>query len=341
MLGRTGRRVIAVVGPGRLPTRLAMLVACLVLAACGTGGGAPSRGGSAHPAGSPSVAADGPSGPNTTSPRPTLPSAPDPILLAVGDIASCSSTDDDAVAALVASLDGVVATLGDTAYDDGTPDELRDCFAGPWEPVIPRIRYAVTGNHDDLTDSGLPLRQLLGAAAERDGRTYFADDLGPWHVVVLDANCDVVEGGCGPGSPQLRWLRADLAANPAACTLALWHQPRFSSGYHGDDERVGPFWDALAEAGAELVLNGHDHDYERFDPQDPTGAKDPEQGITEIVLGTGGGEARAFNGLRANSVVRASGVFGVLQLTLHGGGWDWRFVDTAGTFTDGGTGTCH
>ncbi len=242
---------------------------------------------------------------------------------------------------MIAQLPGAVATLGDTAYPRGTPDELRDCFAAAFGDVVDRIRYAVTGNHDDLTDAGAPLRDFLGEAASRDGRTYFSDELGSWHVVVLDANCRVVDGGCGPDSPQLEWLRADLEASDAACTIALWHQPRFSSGWHGNTDTVGPFWDALYAAGAEVVLNGHDHDYERFAPQDPSAAADPARGITEFVVGTGGGGPRAFDEIQPNSAVRATEVFGALELTLGSGSWTYEFESTTPGFADEGTGTCH
>ena len=135
-----------------------------------------------------------------------------------------------------------------------------------------------------------------------------------WHVIVLDANCTEIAGGCGPGSPQLRWLRRDLAANDARCTLAMWHQPRFSSGEHGNDPSVAPFWDALYEAGADLILNGHDHDYERFAPQDPDGNRDQSRGIVEIVVGTGGGEMRDVGPKVANSIVRRGLLLGVIQV---------------------------
>jgi 3',5'-cyclic AMP phosphodiesterase CpdA len=160
-------------------------------------------------------------------------------------------------------------------------------------------------------------------------------------VVVLDADCDIVKGGCGADSPQLRWLRDDLAASGARCTLGLWHQPRFSSGQHGDDPAVGAFWDALYAAGADLVLNGHDHDYERLAPQDPSGNVDAARGITEIVVGTGGGELRDFKSIERDSVARVSGTYGVLALTLSDGGWSYRFVGTTPGFTDQGTGACH
>ena len=215
-------------------------------------------------------------------------------LLAVGDIGRCDSTHDDATGALAASMNGVVATLGDTAYEDGTTEELHDCFGGSWGAVKDRIRFAVTGNHDIHTDGGAPLQAYMGSAAARDGRTWFSEDLGAWHVVVLDGNCGLAGVRCSGGSEQARWLREDLAASSTRCTLALLHQPRFSSGQHGDDGVVGPLWDALYAAGADLVLDGHDHDYERFAPQDPDGRADAARGITEIVAGTGGAELEAF-----------------------------------------------
>ncbi len=322
----------------------ALLSGCLALAACGGPAGTGATMAPVATVAAPASSATVPSAAAPTStPTPPEPSmaAGDPVLLAVGDIGRCDSTDDDAVGALIATLPGAVATLGDTAYDSGTPDELRNCFGAAWAGVTDRIRYAITGNHDDLTDAGAPLRDYLGRAASRDGRTYFSDELGSWHVVVLDADCHVVAGGCGPDSPQLRWLRDDLAASHAACTLALWHQPRFSSGDHGNDGSSAPFWDALYAGGADIVLNGHDHDYERFDAQDPSAAPDPARGITEFVVGTGGGGPRAFGDIRANSVVRATGVFGVLELTLGDGGWTFRFVATAPGFADEGTGACH
>ena len=192
-------------------------------------------------------------------------------MIAAGDIGRCDSTADDATGALAASLPGVVATLGDTAYEDGTTQQLEECFGGSWGGVKDRIRFAVTGNHDIHTDGGEPLRAYMGSAAARDGRTWFSDDLGAWHVVVLDSNCGFLGDLCGSESDQVRWLREDLAASGARCTIALMHQPRFSSGQHGDSQAVGSFWDELYAANAEVVLAGHDHDYERFAPQAPDG----------------------------------------------------------------------
>ena len=270
-----------------------------------------------------------------------MPDATATTLVAAGDIGRCDSTHDDTTGALAATLPGVVVTLGDTAYEDGTTQELNDCFGGSWGPVKSRIRFAVTGNHDVHTDDGAPLRDYMGSAAARDGHSWFSEDLGSWHVIVLDGNCGFLGLACGGGSDQARWLRNDLAASSASCTLALLHQPRFSSGQHGDDSGVRPLWDALYAAGADLVLDGHDHDYERFAPQDPDGRADAARGITEIVVGTGGAELEPFARVRANSTVRINDTYGVLELTLGAQSWSSRFVGVDGTVHDEGAGTCH
>ena len=271
---------------------------------------------------------------------PTIPTG-DPVLVGAGDIARCDGTDDEATAALIEQIPGYVYTLGDNAYDSGSAAQLEECYGPSWGRLLDRTRFVVAGNHDYLTDGGAPFRAYFGQAASRDGKTWFSEDLGTWHVIVLDANCDVLDGGCGDGSAQLEWLRADLAASTARCTLALWHQPRFSSGYHGGDPAVAPLWNTLYAAGADLVLNGHEHDYERFGPQDPGGNADPARGLTEIVAGTGGAPLRDFGPAIANDVVRSSVAHGVLVLTLKPSGWDFRFVSTDGSFSDQGSGTCH
>jgi hypothetical protein len=156
----------------------------------------------------------------------------------------------------------------------------------------------------------------------------------------LNSNC--AEVGCAAGSEQEQWLRADLAASPRPCVLAYWHSPRFSSGDHGNDAGVAPLWDALYEAGADVIVNGHDHDYERFAPQTPGGVANAATGIREFVVGTGGASLRAFSTIRANSQVRNSATQGVIKLTLSAAAYSWQFLPIAGrTFTDSGSGTCH
>jgi acid phosphatase type 7 len=166
--------------------------------------------------------------------------------------------------------------------------------------------------------------------------------LGSWHVISVNTTCGQI-GGCGTGSPEEKWLRADLAAHPVASTLAVLHDPRFSSGsVHGSSPAMQPFWQALYDYGAELVLSGNDHEYERFAPQTPGGASDPTRGIRQWVVGTGGRSHYTFGAIQPNSQVRNNDTFGILELTLHATSYDWRFVPEAGkTFTDVGNTSCH
>ncbi len=270
---RAGRR------PSRVrAARLAVVVAIagVMAAGCSPGGSPTESTSTATPspaaiaASASAVASAGPTAGPSGSPVASG-AAGEEVLIAVGDVGRCDATTDDETGALAASLPGTVAILGDTAYERGSAAELEQCFGGSWGAVEDRIRYAAMGNHDIKTDDGAPLEAYLGDAVSRDGRTWFSDDLGDWHVVVLDSNCGLLAAGCGRNSDQVQWLREDLAASDARCTLALWHHPRFSSGYHGSSGSVGAFWEALHEAGAELVLNGHEHDYERFEPQAPEG----------------------------------------------------------------------
>ena len=328
-------------GAGSLIATTVLVISCL--AGCGARDAIAPSPSATRPTGTvaPSPTASAPPTAATPAPPPTAsPDAPT-VLLAAGDIGRCDSTHDDATGALVASMNGVVATLGDTAYEDGTAQELADCFGGSWGAAKDRIRFAVTGNHDIHTDGGAPLQAYMGSAAARDGKTWFSEDLGTWHVVVLDGNCGLAGGRCSSGSEQEQWLREDLAVSSARCTVALLHQPRFSSGQHGNDDGVRPLWDTLYAAGADLVLDGHDHDYERFAPQDPDGTADAARGIVEIVAGTGGAELRAFKEARPNSLVRINDTYGVLELTLLDGSWSSRFVGVDGAVHDQGSGTCH
>ncbi|MEO5966441.1 MAG: metallophosphoesterase, partial [Candidatus Limnocylindrales bacterium] len=269
-----------------------------------------------------------------------LPSG-DPVLVGAGDIGRCDGTADEDTAALVDGTPGIVFTLGDNAYEQGTDQQFRDCFGLSWGRFKDRIMLPVPGNHDHETDNAAGYRAYFGDAATPAGTTWYSRDIGAWHVIVLDSTCSRVDGGCGTDSPQGNWLRADLASSTARCTLALFHHPRFSSGEHGSDPSVAPFWDALYAAGADLVLNGHDHDYERFGPQDPQGRPDQARGIVEIVAGTGGADLRPFGASTPSGIARSSIAHGVLVLTLQPSGWAYRFVSTDGSFSDQGTGTCH
>ncbi len=276
--------------------------------------------------------------------RPAVPqrvdAGADPVLIAAGDIASCSATGDTATAAILDTLSGTIATLGDNVYDSGTAAEFTNCYGPTWGVHLADTRPA-TGNHDYVTQNASGYFAYFGAAAGDPATGYYSYDLGTWHVVALNSNCANV-GGCGQGSPQETWLRSDLAAHPAACTLAYWHHPRYSSGAsHGNQTFMQPIWQTLYDYGADVVLGGHEHNYERFAPQGALGGADP-YGIREFVVGTGGRSHYGFAAAIPNSEVRNSDTFGVLALTLHAGSYDWEFLHEAGaTFTDSGSTVCH
>jgi hypothetical protein len=263
----------------------------------------------------------------------------DPVLVGAGDVTHCSLTGDTKTAALLDRIAGTVFVAGDVAYPDGTAAQLRDCYGPTWGRW--RLRtHPVPGNHDYRKAGAAPYYAYFGSRAGPAGVGWYAYDLGAWRVYGLNSNCAEV-GGCGPGSEQERWLRADLAANPRRCVAAVWHHPLFSSGYHGGNAEVRPLWRALEEAGAEIVLAGHDHDYERFAPQTAAGATAPS-GIREFVVGTGGAALRPFDAILPNSERRSASSHGVLKLTLRADGYDWAFVPVAGSvFTDAGSGSCH
>lgn len=280
--------------------------------------------------------------PTTSSTSTTAPSPEAATVLAVGDIATCAGTDDEAVAEVVAALPGDVLLLGDIVYPDGTAEQFARCFEPAWGRFRERLRPA-PGNHDFHTTGGAGYFGWFGAAAGEPGKGWYSFDVGPWHVIALNSNCALV-GGCGAGSEQERWLRADLAASAGArCTLAYWHHARFSSGsVHGSNPAMGDVWRTLADAGADVVLAGHEHVYERLEPLDPGGRVDVERGIRSFVVGTGGRSHYGFGVPHEGSAVREASTFGVLELTLSQDSYRWRFVPVEdGTFTDRGQGRCH
>lgn len=268
------------------------------------------------------------------------PAGVDPVLLAAGDIASCGAYGDSATAALITAQPGVpVLALGDIAYPDGSAQNLADCYAPTWGVFKDRT-HPVPGNHDYVTLGAADYYAYFGAAAGPAGLGYYSFDLGAWHVIALNSNCGAVD--CAAGSDQETWLKADLAAHPAKCTLAFWHHPMFNAGAHGDLNNTQDLWKDLYAAGAELILNGHDHDYQRFAPQDPSGAADPAAGIREFVVGTGGASLYHVTPGFPNLEAYNDSTYGVLKLTLHPAGYDWQFLPESGkTFTDTGSAACH
>lgn len=262
------------------------------------------------------------------------------IVCSPGDRPSARACQQVATAALVESLkpDAVLA-VGDLQYSHGTADEFRLAYDKSWGR-FKAITYPVPGNHEYYRGAE-GYYAYWGARAGAPGKGYYSFDLGAWHILALNSNCPAV-GGCGPDSPETRWIAADLKAHPSQCSLAFFHHPRFSSGPHGNDKAMAPFWTALQAGGVDIVLSGHDHDYERFALQDADGRLDPANGIREFVVGTGGAPQYVVLWRRANSQALSVGTFGVLDLTLRPTSYDWAFVPIPGeAFHDSGSTRCH
>ena len=253
----------------------------------------------------------------------------DPVLIGAGDMGTCASTNDEATAQLLDSLSGTVFTAGDNDYRDATPEPVYGvCFDSTWGRHAWRVRPAA-GDDDSLTG----YFSYFGPAAHGP-KGYYSYDLGTWHVIVLNSAVAVDSGA-------VQWLRTDLAAHPALCTVAISHRPLFSSGNSGNSSGQAAYFQPLDDAGAELILDGNDHDYERFAGQRTDATADPE-GLVEIVVGTGGKSHGRINlPLAANSVVQNADTYGVLRLVLHAASYDWRFISTTGEFSDSGSGACH
>jgi acid phosphatase type 7 len=260
-------------------------------------------------------------------------------LLAVGDIFTCGSPVADITAQMVRDLltpDTRVALLGDIAYERGTDAEFA-CFDAAWGDLKPRLA-PVAGNHEYYTPNAAGYYRYFGALAGNPKRGYYSYTMAGWQILVLNSNCQAI-GGCDAKSPQMAWLRQQLAKN-SQCTLAYWHHPRFSSGVHGNSVFMQPMWAALANAKVEVVLSAHDHTYERFARLDAAGKPSPN-GILSFVVGTGGRSLYAFKNPHPHSAIKQNSSLGVLDLRLSGGGYTWRFVAQPGSsFTDSGSGVC-
>jgi hypothetical protein len=271
--------------------------------------------------------------------RATFPALPaafggDPVFVGAGDIADCTTVTDSATAALLDGIDGTVFTAGDNVYPFGRAIDFTTCYEPVWGRHRTRTRPS-PGNHDYLSPGAAPYYAYFGTHAGAPGVGYYSYNIGAWHIVALNSNVPV-----NAGSAQEQWLRADLAAHWTACTLAYWHHPLFSSGEHGNNLYMRDIWQALSDFGADVVITGHDHDYEQFHRQDANGVPD-ENGIREFVVGTGGTSLRAFGVIQPNSAVRESATHGVLKLTLHPASYHWQFIPIAGeSFTDAGSRAC-
>ena len=264
------------------------------------------------------------------------------VLVGAGDISRCTNDNDEATARLLDEVVGTVFTLGDNVYPNGTHAEFMNCYEPTWGRHKDRT-YPSPGSHDYRSSGAAGYYAYFGSAASPldsdctdHCRGYYSYDLGAWHIVVLNSEIEM-----RAGSTQEQWLREDLAENRSTCTLAYWHTPRFSSGRHGNSRRVRALWEALYDHGADVVLNGHDHLYERFAPQSPTGQSEPMRGIRQFTVGTGGTGLYSYTTIQPNSEVRDNTTWGVLKLTLHPTSYDWEFIPIEGqTFTDAGSADC-
>jgi hypothetical protein len=276
------------------------------------------------------VATPTPEAAPTQVPVPTLADG-SVVFVGAGDIGDCSKQNGLLTAQLLETIPGTVFTAGDNAYDSGTSAQYTNCYGPTWGKYKDRTK-PIPGNHEYRTPGASGYFQYFNNIAP-----YYAYDLGSWRIYALNSEVDVSATG-----EEVQWLQADLAANPRQCVLAYWHQPRWSSGtHHGSNAKYQTLWQVLSNAGAELVLNGHEHNYERFTPMNADGQPDP-QGLREFVVGTGGRDHYGFGNVLPTSEVRDDTSYGVLKLTLRPSGYDWQFIPVPGsTFTDSGSAPCH
>jgi hypothetical protein len=319
---------------------LYLLALSLVLAGCGAGAQHRSRAATLEP----------------TTQSPTAVGTPlpnDPVVVAAGDIA-CDPTSASyhdglgdpthcqmkATSDLVASIQpNDVLVLGDNQYEMGKLLKFQESYGPTWGR-FKDITYPIPGNHEYQTTNAAGYFAYFGAVAGNPTKGYYSFDIGTWHIVALNSEC-VQIGGCKAGSPEEQWLKADLASHHAMCTLAMWHRPEFDSGDYASTSFLA-FWTDLYNAGADVILNGHSHLYERFAPQTPNGALDTAYGIRQFTVGTGGDDHTPINRIKPNSQTRSATTFGVLKLTLHASGYNWQFIPIAGeTYTDSGSADCH
>ena len=276
------------------------------------------------------------------------------VMIGAGDIAMCGKTGDEQTASIVdsvlkvdsiANVENVVFTAGDNAYPVGSAREFESCFAASWGNPASRIMKFIRpspGNHDYDTGGAEPYYEYFGERAGPGKRGYYSYDIGDWHVVSLNSELPPVSGRLAQAKAQDAWLIKDLAANKKICTVVYFHRPLFSSGDHGNSPSLRRIWDIMFRYRVDLVLNGHDHHYERFVPMAPSGVPDSINGIEQIIVGTGGGTLRGVSTPSApNSAVTVHGYYGVLKLSLGDGEYRRAFLDTRGRVWDEGGRKCH
>jgi acid phosphatase type 7 len=260
----------------------------------------------------------------------------DPVLVGAGDIGNCKTSGDELTAKLLDNIPGVVFTAGDVVYQNGTEEEFIQCYEPTWGRHKARTRPAI-GNHEYGVRGVVPYYYTyFGENAGPASKGYYSYNLGSWHIIVLNTNAIR-----GLAAEQTAWLKQDLVNNPAQCTLAIAHHPVFSSGAGGVTRYSKGYFKMLYDAGADVFISGDAHDYERFAPQNPRGKLEPERGIRQFVVGTGGTSLNLFGRTWRNSEMRDNSTWGVLKLTLHQGSYTWEFIPVeGGTFTDSGSAPC-
>ncbi len=268
-------------------------------------------------------------------------------LVGAGDISGCGPAlaGAEATAKLIEKIPGEVFASGDLAYEHGNAAEFTDCYGKTWGRFKDRT-HPTLGNHEYGTPGARDYFRYWGDRAGPVGKGYYSFDLGVWHIIALNSNCGAPGlGGCGAGSPEETWLKKDLGEHASSCIVAFGHHALFSSGIyrkHAVHPELKQIVQDLYAAHADLLLVGHEHSYERFAPQDPDGKIDPEHGIREIVVGTGGRSHYPLGFTMDNSEVRNMDTFGVIKVTLMPHGYTWEFIPVEGSaFTDSGSGVCH
>ena len=269
-----------------------------------------------------------------SAPSHNVTAGPPGTLVGAGDIGDCGTRGAEATARLLDRIPGSIFTAGDNAYSSGRMEDFRNCYEPTWGRHRDRT-HPVAGNHE-YESNGAGYFNYFGASAGASRLGYYSFPEGSWRVIVLNS-----EVPSGPGSGQMQWLRAELSGRPAGCTAAIWHRPLFSSGRNGNNPDMRDVWRTLYEFNVDLVINGHDHTYERFAPQDPDGRLDPARGIRQFIVGTGGAPLYEFHTIRPNSEVRAA-AWGVTRFSLSDREYEWQFVPVdGGSFQDSGSAACH
>lgn len=264
-------------------------------------------------------------------------------VLVAGDIAEgTAESGEELTARLIERRRGLVMTAGDNAYESGTLAEFRAHYAPTWDRFLGRTR-PTPGNHEYYTAGATGYFDYFGPRAGPGDRGYYSLTAGSWRIYALDSEACETDVGCAPGSPQHTWLKRQLARHDARCSMAVFHTPLFSSGFHGNEPRVRPLVRLLYQSGDELIVNGHEHDYERMAPARPSGKVDRKRGVQQFIVGTGGAELRGTGDREvAHSRVFSDEAWGVLRLRLRAGSYSWKFLPVEGqTFTDEGTRRCH